>query len=41
MPRTRWREAVRIPRSTAILPEYDRGTVPAGLVTDEPCGIWA
>ncbi|MGW5295897.1 RRQRL motif-containing zinc-binding protein [Streptomyces bacillaris] len=35
MPRTRKnrREAVRVPRSTASLPEYDRGTVPEGLAT--------
>lgn len=35
MPRTRKnrREAVRVPRSTATLPEYDRGTVPEGLAT--------
>ncbi|SCK62636.1 MULTISPECIES: RRQRL motif-containing zinc-binding protein [unclassified Streptomyces] len=35
MPRTRKnrREAVRVPRSTAPLPEYDRGTVPEDLAT--------
>ncbi|MGW1412119.1 RRQRL motif-containing zinc-binding protein [Streptomyces sp. NPDC002403] len=36
MPRTRTtrrRTAARVPRSTAALPEYDRGAVPAGLVT--------
>ncbi|MEV7657921.1 RRQRL motif-containing zinc-binding protein [Streptomyces anulatus] len=36
MPRTRRkrrREAVRVLRSDALLPEFDRGTVPEGLVT--------
>ncbi|MFF3531385.1 RRQRL motif-containing zinc-binding protein [Streptomyces rubiginosohelvolus] len=35
MPRTRKRrrETLRVPRSAALLPEYDRGTVPEGLVT--------
>ncbi|WP_331728657.1 RRQRL motif-containing zinc-binding protein [Streptomyces anulatus] len=35
MPRTRRkrREVTRVPRSDALLPEYDRGTVPEGLVT--------
>ncbi|MFB6656829.1 RRQRL motif-containing zinc-binding protein [Streptomyces microflavus] len=35
MPRTRRkaREVMRVPRSEALLPEYDRGTVPEGLVT--------
>ncbi|MFJ3608663.1 RRQRL motif-containing zinc-binding protein [Streptomyces anulatus] len=32
MPRTR-REVTRVPRSDAMLPEFDRGTVPEGLVT--------
>ncbi|WP_406489645.1 hypothetical protein OH736_45320 (plasmid) [Streptomyces sp. NBC_01650] len=35
-PRTRTKQrrtATRVPRSTTALPEYDRGAVPAGLVT--------
>ncbi|MGW2841836.1 RRQRL motif-containing zinc-binding protein [Streptomyces sp. NPDC001493] len=31
--RKRHREAVRVPRSDALLPEFDRGAVPEGLVT--------
>ncbi|MFJ8563052.1 hypothetical protein ACIRD0_37465 [Streptomyces microflavus] len=36
MPRTRRKrahKATRVPRSDALLPEYDRGMVPEGLVT--------
>lgn len=49
MPRTRrkrHREATRVPRSEALLPEYDRGTVPEGFVTRRTlspgalCGRW-
>lgn len=31
--RKRRRQTIRVPRSSAALPEYDRGAVPGGLLT--------